>query len=332
MKEKRRITSDGYFEVSTDGGKNWTKTSVKPSALQIAEYKAYKAGANPNYNDAFNKTKVAAAPTASKGLASKFVKPKSAIEEKVAMESMTPKDVTLPVGGGSDLSQFDPSSVTVEDKTGYDPKTGMFKSTVTDSQTYGLPTAEAKSKYGLADAIGMGAATLQAGYGLQQLMKDKRPIRKLDPAFSQLTDEAIAASKYGYSPAQRALLNQQITQGRIGQQAQINQLAGGNAAVGLANSRAAINSEMNKGLQMASEDERLRSQKAQYAAGLAGTRAAMSDRIFDDSMTAFQQKQAAGAELLGSGISNIVGAARYRQEKQAQDQINKLMFGSGNIV
>lgn len=300
MKEKRRITSDGYFEVSTDGGKNWTKTSVKPSALQIAEYKAYKAGANPNY---------------------------------VVMESMTPKDITLPVGGGSDLSQFDPSSVTVEDKTGYDPKTGMFKSTVTDSQTYGLPkSGETQTKYGLADAIGMGAATLQAGYGLQQLMKDKRPIRKLDPAFSQLTDEAIAASKYGYSPAQRALLNQQITQGRIGQQAQINQLAGGNAAVGLANARAAINSEMRNRLQVASEDERLRMQKAQYAGAMAGNRAAMSDRIFDDSMTAFQQNQAAGAELLGAGISNIVGAARYRQEKQAQDQINKLMFGSQNIV
>ena len=48
-------------------------------------------------------------------------------------------------------------------------------------------------------------------------------------------------------------------------------------------------------------------------------------------MNAFQQKQQAGAELLGAGIQNIVGAARYRQEKMAQDQINKLMFGSGNI-
>lgn len=328
MKEKRRITSDGYFEVSTDGGKNWTKTSVKPSALQIAEYKAYKAGANPNYNDAFNKTKVAAAPTTSKGLASKFAKPKSAIEEKVAMESMTPKDVTLPVGGGSDLSQFDHSSVTVEDKTGYDPKTGMFKSTVTDSQTYGLPkSGEAETKYGLADAIGMGAATLQAGYGLQQLMKDKRPIDKLDPAFSTLTDEAIAASKYGYSPAQKALLNQQITQGRIGQQAQINQLAGGNAAVGLANSRAAINSEMNKRLQMASEDERLRAQKAQYAAGLAGTRAQMSRQLFADKMNEFQQKQQAGAELLNTGLSNLVQGLRLPQERAHQEKMNKLIYG-----
>ena len=324
MKEKRRISSDGYFEVSTDGGKNWTKISERPNALQVAEYKAYKAGANPTYNNKFNAT-------APKGLAAKFAKPKTAIEEKIVMENMTPKDVTLPVPQGSDLSQFDPNSISVEDKTGYDPKTGMFKSTVTDTQTYGLPKDGTQSKYGLGDAIGMGAATLQAGYGLSQLMKDKRPIDKLDPAYNQLTNEAIAASKYGYSHAQKALLAKQITQGRIGKQAQINQLAGGNAAVGLTNSRAAINKEMMNKLQLASEDERIRMQKAQVAGQMAGNRAGMSRQLFADNMNAFQQKQQAGAELLGAGLSNIVGAARYRQEKMAQDQINKLMFGSGNI-
>jgi hypothetical protein len=188
------------------------------------------------------------------------------------------------------------------------------------------------TKYGLGDAIGMGAATLQAGYGLSQLMKDKRPIDKLDPAYNQLTNEAIAASKYGYSPAQKALLEQQITQGRIGQQAQINQLAGGNAAVGLTNSRAAINKEMMNKLQLASEDERLRMEKVRDARVMAGSRATMSKQLFNENLNAFEQKQLAGSELLGAGLSNIVGAARYRQEKMAQDQINKLMFGSGNIV
>jgi hypothetical protein len=276
--------------------------------------------------------KASANPTiATKGTPIKSSAKKSGIAEKFAMENMTPKDVTLPVPQGSDLSQFDPNKVVLEDKTGYDPKTGMFKSTVTDTQTYGLPKDGTQSKYGLGDAIGMGAATLQAGYGLSQLMKDKRPIDKLDTAYNQLTNEAIAASKYGYSPAQKALLEQQITQGRIGQQAQINQLAGGNAAVGLTNSRVAINKEMMNKLQLASEDERIRMQKAQVAGQMAGNRAGMSRQLFADNMNAFQQKQQAGAELLGMGLSNVVGAARYAQEKQAQNQINKLMFGSGNI-
>ncbi len=249
------------------------------------------------------------------------------IIESGNMEMKTP---TLPVAKGSDLSAFD--KVKVEDQSGYDPKTGMFKSTVTDTQTYGLPKDGTQSKYGLEDAIGMGAATLQAGYGLSQLMKDKRPIDKLDPAYNQLTNEAIAASKYGYSPAQKALLEQQITQGRIGQQAQINQLAGGNAAVGLTNARAAINKEMMNRLQLASEDERLRMEKVRDARVMAGSRATMSKQLFNENLNAFEQKQLAGSELLGAGLSNIVGAARYRQEKMAQDQINKLMFGSGNIV
>jgi len=249
---------------------------------------------------------------------------------KNQMENMQPKEVTLPVAKGSDLSAFD--EVKIEDQTGYDPKTGTFKSKVSETGTYGLPKDGTESKYGLGDAIGMGASVLQAGYGLQQLTKDKRPVDKLDPAYNQLTNEAIAASRYGYSPAQRALLEQQITQGRIGQQAQINQLAGGNAAVGLTNSRAAINKEMMNRLQLASEDERLRMEKAQVAGQMAGSRAGMSRQLFADNMAAFQQKQQSGADLLGAGLQNIVGAARYRQEKMAQDQINKLMFGSGNIV
>jgi len=193
MKEKRRISADGYFEVSTDG-KRWTKTTERPTPKEIAEYKSYKAGANPNYNKS----------TTSTGLASKVAKPKTAIEEKFAFENMTPKEVTLPVAQGSDLSQFDPNSVSVEDKV--DPKTGMFTSKVSESGTYGLPQANANGKMNWGDAAGMGLSALQSGYGLQQLMKDKRPIDKLDPAYNQLTDQAIADSRFGYTPEQKSML------------------------------------------------------------------------------------------------------------------------------
>ncbi len=318
MKEKRRISADGYFEVSTDG-KTWTKTTNRPTALEVAEYKAYKAGANPNYNKS----------TTSTGLASKIAKPKTAIEEKFAFENMTPKEVTLPVAKGSDMSQFDPSSVAVEDKTGYDPKTGMYKSTVTDTQTYGLPQADNQSgKMNWADAAGMGLSGLQAGYGLQQLMKDKRPIDKLDPAYNQLTNRAIAESQYGYTPEQKSMLQQQIVEGKNAQVANINSMAGGNAAVGLNNARAAINNMYANNLKLASEDERLRMQKAaQYAGAMAGNRAGMSRQLFADNMNAFQQKQQAGAELLGSGLSNLVGSMRLPQERAHQEKMNKLIYG-----
>jgi len=272
-------------------------------------------------------TKIAAKPT-STGLASKIAKPKTAIEEKFAFENMTPKDVTLPVAKGSDMSQFDPNSVTVEDKTGYDPKSGMFKSNVSETAVYGAPQADNQNgKMNWADAVGMGLSGLQAGYGLQQLMKDKRPIDKLDPAYNKLTNEAIANSQFGYTPEQKSMLQQQIVQGKNAQVANINSMAGGNAAVGLNNARAAINNMYANNLKLASEDERLRMQKDQYAEAMAGNRANMSRQLFADNMNAFMQKQDAGGQLLGAGVRNLAQSIRLPQERAHQESMNKLIYG-----
>ena len=317
MKEKRRISADGYFEVSTDG-KSWTKTTQRPNALEIAEYNAYKAGANPNYNKSVSAN-------TSKGLASKIAKPKSAIEEKFTFENMTPKEVTLPVVQGSDMSQFDPNSISKE--TTIDPKTGMYKSSVTEAVMPNEGNTNSTGKMNWTDAAGMGLSALQAGYGLQQLMKDKRPIGKIDPAYNELTDKAIADSRFGYTPEQKSMLQQQIVQNKNAQVANINSMAGGNAAVGLNNARAAINNMYTNNLKLASEDERLRMQKAQYAGAMAGNRANMSRQLFADNMNAFQQKQQAGAQLLNTGLRNLVGSIRVPQERAHQDEMNKLIYG-----
>lgn len=199
-----------------------------------------------------------------------------------------------------------------------------------------VPTNEvvpqSKYKFNMGDAAGVGLAGLQAGFGLQQLLKDKRPVGRIDPAFNQATEQALLQSKYGYTPEQAALLSGQITQGRVAQTAGINAMAGGNAAVGLTNTRAAINQEVANRLKMASEDERLRMQKQQYANQLVSQRAGMGRQLFQDKMNQFQQNQEAGASLLGAGIQNIVGQQRYAQERAAQDQINKTMFGYLNNI
>jgi hypothetical protein len=239
--------------------------------------------------------------------------------------NMTPKEVTAPVAKGSDLSAFD--EVKVEDQSGYDPKTGMFKSTVTEQGVYGAPKEDSTGKMNWADAAGMGLSALQAGYGLQQLMKDKRPIDKLDPAYNKLTNEAIANSQFGYTPEQKSMLMQQIVEGKNAQVANINSMAGGNAAVGLNNARAAINNMYTNNLKLASEDERLRMQKAQYAGAMAGNRANMSKQLFNENLSAFQQKQQAGSELLGAGIRNLVGSMRLPQEREHQERMNKLIYG-----
>ena len=288
MKEKRRITSDGYFEISKDGGKSYEKTTMRPTDKELLEWKTRKYTFAPDYF------------------------------------SMPTRQVSMP----------EIKSPAAIDNT-LEPKQSTSLGKV------GEIGAEARRKKRESDALanskryGTGLETLlgvaQAGYGLQQLMKDKRPVGEIDPTFSRLTDEAVAASRYGFTPEQKAALTQDIVNTRIAQQAKINQLAGGSAGVGLANVRTALNEELMNKYKLAAQDEQLRMQKAQQAAGLAGQRAGMSRALFADKMNEFMQKQQAGAELLGAGIQNVVGARRYQREREAQDQINKMMYGNTNL-
>jgi hypothetical protein len=297
MKEKRRITNDGYFEVSKDGGKTWNKTTMKPSARQLAEYDAY---VEKNY---------------------KFTAPK--IGEPTAEEN----DIVVPGTPKRQMPNITPLQTDEYAKMQLEGKatgTTPFER----SLSYDKTIPQNKNYSGTLENVLAGA---QAGYGLQQLLKDKRPIGQIDPAYSALTDEAIAASKYGYTPTQRAILEQDIINARTAQQARINQLAGGNAAVGLTNARVALNEEVMNRMKLAGEDERLRMQKLQAALQPAGVRAQMGRQLFQDKMNEFMQKQQAGAELLGAGIQNLVGAQRYKQERMAQDQINKMMYGNTNL-
>ncbi|MEY2869415.1 MAG: hypothetical protein RIR01_1906 [Bacteroidota bacterium] len=314
MKEKRRITKDGYFEVSKDGGKTYVKTTQRPSAKEVAEWKAMQVTTPES-----TKTTVTATPTTKKGGIAEKVNPRYGMMQE---ERMQPRSVALPsMPSPSNNESLEPKQSTSIGKVaeiGADAKRKLQESNAKKTSNYSA-------------ALETGLAGLQAGYGLQQLLKDKRPVGEIDPAYSALTDEAIAASKYGYSPTQRALLEQDIIRTRQAQQARINQLAGGNAAVGLTSARAALNEEVRNRMELAAKDEQMRMQKVQAALQPAGVRAQMGRQLFQDKMNEFMQKQQAGAELLGAGIQNLVGAQRYKQERMAQDQINKMMYGNTNL-
>jgi hypothetical protein len=319
MKEKRRITNDGYFEVSKDGGKTYVKTTQRPSAKEVAEWKAIQV--NPVKATA---TTTSAAPTTKKGGIAEMVK----FTAPVIGEPTAEEDIVIPgtpKRAMPNITPLEKDEYAIAQLQGKQTGQTPFEKSLEYTKT---PSTE-RSRYGAGLETILGAA--QAGYGLQQLMKDKRPTDVIDPTFSRLTDEAVAASRYGYTPEQKAALKSDIVNARIAQQARINQLAGGSAGVGLSNVRAALNEELMNKYKLEAQDEQMRMQKAQVAAGLAGQRAGMSRQLFADKMNEFMQKQQAGAELLGAGIQNVVGARRYQREREAQDQINKMMYGNTNL-
>jgi len=310
MKEKRRINNQGYYEVSTDGGKTWSKTTMRPTKQEEQEYSNFKSGNT-------------SAPTTKKGGIAEKVK----FTAPVIGEPTAEEDIVIPGTPKRAMPNITPlgtDEYAISQLQGKQTGQTPFEKSLEYSKT---PSAERKYGAGLETILG----AAQAGYGLQQLMKDKRPTDVIDPTFSRLTDEAVAASRYGFTPEQKAALKNDIVNARIAQQARINQLAGGSAGVGLSNVRAALNEELMNKYKLEAQDEQMRMQKAQVAAGLAGQRAGMSRQLFADKMNEFMQKQQAGAELLGAGIQNVVGARRYQREREAQDQINKMMYGNTNL-
>jgi hypothetical protein len=310
MKEKRRINNQGYYEVSTDGGKTWSKTTMRPTKQEEQEYSNFKSGNT-------------SAPTTKKGGIAEKVK----FTAPVIGEPTSEEDIVIPgtpKRAMPNITPLEKDEYAIAQLQGKQTGQTPFEKSLEYSKT---PSTERKYGAGLETILG----AAQAGYGLQQLMKDKRPVYETDPALIGTANQMISAARYGYTPEQKAALMNDIVNTRIAQQAKINQLAGGSAGVGLANAKAALNDELMNKYKLRAEDEQLRMNKLQGALGASRLLNAEGQMKFQNKMNEFMQKQQAGAELLGAGIQNVVGARRYQREREAQDQINKMMYGNTNL-
>jgi len=184
--------------------------------------------------------------------------------------------------------------------------------------------------------IGYGVPLAQAAIGWNQLQKQgKRPVDKLDPDFLSRIDaakaRALTAEKeamYGMTPEEKFLLNQQ-SQGLMSQQRNTarNQFASGSGGTALGLERMAINDAYGRGLMTKVQDKNLQLQKQAIAADraatvdqLVGLKTEMNRRLFADEMNAWQQNQQSGAQLLGTGLANMVGEARFQKELQAAER------------
>ncbi len=162
----------------------------------------------------------------------------------------------------------------------------------------------------LSGALNYGLGAYQINQGLKGL-KGERPITKIDPTFQANVDTAQANSKFGYTPEQQFLLDQQnqnlLNAGRFS----ARNYSGGSGGNAFNMERTAINDSFTRSLQNAANETELKQSKLGLAAGLTAQKANMSRQIFDDSLNAFTQKQASAGNLLGAGISNVMDANRF---------------------
>lgn len=199
-------------------------------------------------------------------------------------------------------------------------------------------TGSALSK-GLGAVLNYGLPLVQAGLGLNYLKKaGARPVDQIDPDYlngiskSQgIVERANNAAKYGYTPEEQAAIDSQNNNATEAQRFAARDLSGGSAANAYTMERNALNDSYGRGLQAKLGGRQLQLEKQSYADQKQGDlnnllqdKANRSRMLFGDTMNAFMQNQQAGSNLVGAGLSNLIGANRYQQELSANDKRNKM--------
>lgn len=230
--------------------------------------------------------------------------------------------------------------------SGYNVPT-LTNTPTTTNPSYNAPNTTTndparRSSIDLGDVVGAavsyGIPIAQAYMGYKSI-KDagSRPVDKLDPDFlnsirktGNLASQAEINAQYGLTGDEKSLYNMQNDMLTRQARGTARNLAGGNMATSFALERAALNDSYGRNLQTKVLDNNLRMQKQQISADrqnmvndLTAQKQAYNRNLFLDNYGAWQQKQQSGANLLGAGIQNFIGADRYRQEKDAIEKRNQ---------
>lgn len=188
-------------------------------------------------------------------------------------------------------------------------------------------TAPTRTGSGISKGFGVGDAfsLYQVGQGLKSLNDSgSRPIDQIDADFAATVERAKTDALSGMSPIERSVAERNIERTRRAGIQSIVGLSGGSAGTALANIGAAGLRADESNLNLSAASEALRLQKQAYADNLVGKKAGMSRQLFEDKMNAFNQNQMAGAQLLGTGIQNVIGERRYQKELNAQEEAKRM--------
>jgi hypothetical protein len=241
---------------------------------------------------------------------------------------------TKPVGGAPEVME----SVTVTDlgdKDIINTKELVSQPKIAEQATV---NADAGKRKGILDRIPTDVdptlflGPMQTYLGSKMLRGEKRPVFKpeLDPRYNAAVERAQQEAKFGLTPEQRFLAEQNIENIKNDALAQGVNLSGGSGVQAYNLNRSALNDAWKNKLGLKQADLDARINKQRYADQMVADRANIvrGDRrqSFEDAMMGFQQRQKSGSELLGAGLSNMIGSYRFNKDLQEQRRRNDIDF------
>jgi hypothetical protein len=197
-----------------------------------------------------------------------------------------------------------------------------------DADAAAMAKKKAENKSKLSNALsGINTEALigagQSALGYNMLKGEKRPGYKfeLDPAYQASVERQKQEAGYGLSAEQRAMANQDIANALSDTRYSARNFAGGNAGTAFGQETMAINEGWRNKLGLISKDQELKMAKQQISdqsiKERAGIMTGAKRQAYEDAMGRFQQIQAAGSELVGAGIRNVIGSTRLNKELEA---------------
>jgi len=187
----------------------------------------------------------------------------------------------------------------------------------------------------LSSALNYGLPIAQTAIGLKQL-KDlgKRPVDEIDPEYLSAigktrsgVTQAEQNAKFGFTGLEKAAIEQQNTNLTNAGRFNARSLSGGSGVNALNMERAVINDSFGRSLNSKISDNALKMQKQEVANNrqmqlndMLLTKENLGRRLFTDTLSGWQQDQAAGSQLVGAGINNLIGANRYENERKAMEK------------
>lgn len=168
-----------------------------------------------------------------------------------------------------------------------------------------------------------GLGAVQTAGGIVGLVgAKKRPQDQISPELSEEFNKAQLDAGFGLTAQERGSIEQNIRAGRINAVDAIKATTTSPArSFGLIQSILAQGNRSR--LDVEALNQRVKGQKVQRRAGLAGIIDQRKRQLFTDKLRAFEQNQAANAELLQSGLSNIIESQRLKIAQQKSDERTK---------
>jgi hypothetical protein len=176
--------------------------------------------------------------------------------------------------------------------------------------------ADSKTKLNVEDYIGLA----QTGLGLYAMSGEKRPTYQQDADLLSATEQAKQQAQYGFDPTTASAFKRDTESALANQRSFAGQIAGQNAQTARAYSAAATKDYGRSMIDFYAQDARTKMEKQNRMDNLIAQKAAYGRKAFEDKLTAFEQNQQAGSELLNAGIENILGSQNAKRRQAEMDK------------